>query len=91
MTNLNITKFLVHKVAGKKCSDNQRVSAAYWLLLTTLLLADATCALFNKVIIYSVTPSNFIPGDDSVGLLSTITLIDGFSLFLPNNITFYFS
>ena len=51
MTNLNITKFLVHKVAGKKCSDNQRVSAAYWLLLTTLLLADATCALCNKVII----------------------------------------
>ena len=91
MTNLNITIFLVHKVAGAKWSDSRRVSAAYRLLLTTLLLADATYVHFVIRLSSSVTPSNFIPLDDSVGLLSTITLTDGFSSFLPNNITFYFS
>ena len=35
-TNLNITKFLVHKVGGAKWPDSRRNSAAYRPLMTTL-------------------------------------------------------
>ena len=36
-TNLNITKFLVHKVGGAKWPDSRRNSAAYRPLMTTLI------------------------------------------------------
>ena len=35
-TNLNISKLLVHKVAGAKWSHSRWVSATYRLLMTTL-------------------------------------------------------
>ena len=46
--NLNITKFLVHKVGGAKWPDSRWVSAAYQLLMTTLPyhkldVADCEC------------------------------------------------
>jgi len=36
LTNLNITQFLVLKVAGTKWSDRRWISAAYLFLMTTL-------------------------------------------------------
>ena len=42
-TNLNITKFLVHKVGGAKWPDSRRNSAAYRPLMTTLGQSGLLC------------------------------------------------